>query len=159
MACTYCVGAPDWEIKKYTYWTAYLKKNQAYLGTTIIALNRHIPDLFSATKEEIEELQTIIVRLTGMMKELFGAKMFAYMAQSSLENLHANIQIIPRYDQKVRFGDVTFSDPQFGRGYDPVRHQELRPSDYSEMIIAMQQKLEGTKETENREELEVPRPE
>ncbi|HII71408.1 TPA: hypothetical protein HA265_01495 [Candidatus Woesearchaeota archaeon] len=50
MPCTYCVGAPDWVIKRFDYWTAYLKKNQAYLGTVVIALNRHVPDLFSATE-------------------------------------------------------------------------------------------------------------
>ncbi len=155
MPCTYCVGIPDWVIKKYNHWTVYLKKNQAYLGTVIIALNRHVPDLYSATSEEMAELQTVVQKFREMIKEMFGAKMFSYIGQTSLENLHANLQIVPRYDTQVTWGDMRFVDPGYGRGYDPVRNTQLTPGQYSELIDAMKEHLEGRPqeptETENEE--------
>jgi len=149
MPCTYCVGIPDWIIKKFDYWTVYLKKNQAYLGSVIIALNRHVPDLFSATEEEMKELHIIVQKFREMIKEMFGAKMFSYIGQTSLENLHANLQIIPRYDSQVTFGDTRFVDPGFGRGYDPIRNQIITEGQYSELIDAMKEHMEGKHQEEH----------
>jgi len=152
MPCTYCVGIPDWIIKKYDHWTVYLKKNQAYLGSVIIALNRHVPDLFSATPEEMAELQKVVQQFREMGKEMFGAKMFSYIGQTSLENLHANLQIVPRYDGQVTFGDTRFVDPGFGRGVDPIRNQIMSDGQYSELIDAMREHLKGRPQEETEEE-------
>ena len=165
MACTYCVGLPEWIIKRYDFWTVHLKKNQAYLGTMIIALNRHVPDLFSASPEEMAELQRIMVRLREATKDMFGAKMFSYVSQSSLENLHANIQIIPRYSGEARWENYRIADREFGRGYDPVKNLQLQGPDYMKLITSIRDKLEHIPEHEvdedysdENENIGVPRP-
>ena len=157
MACTYCVGAPDFEIKRYSYWAVYLKKNQAYPGTCIVALNRHVGDLWQCTPEELSELHVIMSRLAEVLKETFSAKMFSYVGQVSLENLHATMQIIPRYSERIKIGNYVFDDTTFGRGYDPIKMKELDPPMYSQLILKIKEKL-GSDQPSHKEEPEVPLP-
>jgi len=133
-------------------WKCDNRTEQTFLIIQSGIPTQYVPDLFSATPEEMAELQKVVQQFREMGKEMFGAKMFSYIGQTSLENLHANLQIVPRYDGQVTFGDTRFVDPGFGRGVDPIRNQIMSDGQYSELIDAMREHLKGRPQEETEEE-------
>ena len=71
--CIFCDGElEEFLIKKFSYWTVYLNKNQYYLGRVYFVLNRHGPeDTTSLTEEEWEELKIVNDSVTNILKSLY----------------------------------------------------------------------------------------
>ncbi len=106
------------DIKTERYWKIGLHTNQAYLGRSVIVLNRHLEDYFDTTEEEQKEFNNIAKNLRNVLKNTFGAEMINY---SSLGNevRHVHWHLIPRYSKPVVFEGITFEDKRWGKNYSP----------------------------------------
>jgi diadenosine tetraphosphate (Ap4A) HIT family hydrolase len=121
MKCPFCNQREEYKklnIKDYNYWRLMLHEHQCYLGRSIISLKRHDEDIFNCTKEELEELREITIKLRNNIKSTFKADMFNYC---SLGNgiRHVHLHLIPRYSKPVNFDGVVFTDERWGLNYAP----------------------------------------
>lgn len=101
-------------------WRVALKKNQPYLGMSVIRLKRVCGDTACVTKEEWEDLHRIFITLEDAMRNIFGATMFneeklmnhAFQNRPYAPLVH--IHFTPRYEAPVAFAGEIFTDERFG---------------------------------------------
>ena len=106
-----------YQIKEYKYWLVQVHSNQGYLGRCIIWCKRNDAlDLSQATKEEQEELFTIIYQLKNALTVAFNPDWFNYAFLGN-ETKHLHGHIIPRYSRKVEFNGQIFADNNWGHNY------------------------------------------
>ena len=98
------------------YWTIRLHVNQTHLASCVIVLNRHLEDLFDITSEEGEELFHLTKLLRDVIKEQFKSKLFNYVSLGNVIR-HLHLQIIPRYDQDIKFDNKVFHDKNWGKNF------------------------------------------
>ncbi len=109
------------DIKKGEYWKIGLHPNQAYLGRSVVILNRHIEDYFDTTLSEQKELNNLAKTLRNVLKDTFGADHLNYASLGN-EVRHVHWHIIPRYSKSVVFGGITFEDKRWGNNYAPYEN-------------------------------------
>lgn len=136
MECIFCKSSEleDALIKEYSYWKIYLHKNQAYLGRCMIALNRHLEDIFDINQQEFNQLFEIIKNLKSVTKELFNVDLFNYASFGNYVK-HVHLHFIPRYLKKVNFLGITFEDKTPGKNYAPYDADFKIPKEVKYKII------------------------
>ena len=139
MDCFLCRKNEDILIKRYRLWSLLIHRNQHYLGRSILSLNRHIVDLFDTTKEEREELFSIMKDVREVFKKLFSPDLFNYASLgNNVEHLH--LHIIPRYKKKRVFQGFEFFDENWGRNYKPY---DVDACPNKEIVDAIKEEIES----------------
>lgn len=113
------------------YWRVDLANNQAYLGRSIVSLNRHAGSLSEVATEEWLELKEIINRIESALKGMFNATAFnwtalmndAYKAESPQPHVHFHIW--PRYREAIDIHGELFNDPNFAHHYDKTAEHKV----------------------------------
>jgi len=118
------------KIKDYKYWEIYVGENQGYLGRCVVWCKREDAlDLTDATKEELDELITVIRDLKKAVERAFDADWFNYsFLGNGVRHLHAHF--IPRYSSPREFVGTKFEDKRWGNNFrtdkDFVTSDELK---------------------------------
>lgn len=113
------------------YWDIKLAPNQTLLGRCVVSTKRHIGNLAELTDEEFQEFKGIIKDLETALRKAFDPQVFnwsCYMNNAFQEkpyNPHVHWWMVPRYDHKVEFASLEFTDPHFGNPYDHGRYKEF----------------------------------
>lgn len=130
-------------LREYTHWLLSLSFSQGYLGRAVVWAKRaDALELADATDEELHELRDILASYRTVMKTVFQADWmnFAFLGNAD-RHLHGHI--IPRYSGGRMFEGVTFSDPQWGRHYDPTRVTAINsPEDNPQLLDALRAKIQ-----------------
>jgi len=118
MECFLCKKNEDLLVKQYERWTLIVHPNQYYLGRCILKLNRHIVDLFDITKDEQEELFSIMKDVKNALSASFRPDLFNYASLGN-KTEHLHMHVIPRYKDKRTFDEISFIDERWGNNYKP----------------------------------------
>jgi diadenosine tetraphosphate (Ap4A) HIT family hydrolase len=104
-------------IKEYKHWVVYVHENQCYLGRCVVWCKREDAlDLADATKEEQEELFTILLEIREAAKKIFHPDWFNYAFLGNTTR-HLHCHFIPRYAKPKEFMGVVFEDNLYGHNY------------------------------------------
>lgn len=104
-------------VKEYKYWNLQLHHNQGYLGRLVVWCKRDdAVDLTDATKEEWDELFTVIRDGRNIVEKVFKPDMFNYSFLSN-KTRHLHGHIVPRYSKENEFEGETFKDELWGQNY------------------------------------------
>lgn len=110
---------PTTRVTEYGHWTVLLHFNQYYLGRCIVALNRHIVDLFELQEEERRALfEMVVPDLRAALTAVFDPDLFNYAALGN-QVRHLHLHVIPRYASPREFAGERFEDERWGRNYKP----------------------------------------
>ncbi|MBP9864588.1 HIT domain-containing protein [Patescibacteria group bacterium] len=128
-------------IKDYIFWTVSVCENQGYLGRCILWCKRdEAKDLCDATKEEIDELMSIIKDLKAALTISFQPDWFNYSFLGN-ETRHLHGHLVPRYEQPREYLGIKFEDKYYGHNFridnDFVTSTELLRSVKIKLIEAL----------------------
>lgn len=135
MECSFCKKDRKFVIKKFEYWTFILHKNQAYLGRSLVILNRHTEDLFNITREEAKELFEIGKSARDAIFKIFKPDLVNYGALGNFVR-HVHVHIIPRYAKSRLFEGKKFVDGRWGDFYYPYDKNFKTPARVTKKIVA-----------------------
>ena len=106
-------------IKSFNFWNLYLHDNQCYLGRLVVVHKNETPtDLFDLGQNELQELYLIVNQSKRALKALFSPDRMNY---ASLGNVYPilHVHIIPRYKNPRVYGEICFTDKNWGKNYAP----------------------------------------
>lgn len=129
-------------IKEYKHWLLSLSFSQGYLGRAVVWAKRaDALELADATDEELRELREILSAYRRTLQQLFHTDWMNFAFLGNVDR-HLHGHIIPRYSGERVFEGVTFSDPQWGRHYDPSRVSAIEsPEDNPDLLVALRDAL------------------
>lgn len=91
-------------IRTFKYWVVLLRKRQVTLGSVIVALRRDVPSFSMVCAEELAELSEVFYWYEKIIKDLYGAEKFNYIAAMMKDNF-VHFHAFPRYrDTVLRHG-------------------------------------------------------
>ncbi len=105
------------------HWTAFLSRDQLYLGRSVIGANRHVAALSDLTSPEWEDLRAVICRVEAVCRSVLNASMFNWTClmndayKRDPANPHVHLHVRPRYAIAPSFRGIPFPDPNFGQHY------------------------------------------
>jgi diadenosine tetraphosphate (Ap4A) HIT family hydrolase len=137
-----CFNLPQFDIKKYRHWTVGLNPDQAFLGRTILMLNRHEENLWSLSSEEHEELWEIGGRLEKVLRELFHPDYFNYL-KIGHHIRHLHLHVVPRYQEARTFMGEEFLDERWGQTPASVSEKSLPDEIIEGLIDSIREGLEN----------------
>lgn len=120
-------------VKDYVFWTVYIHENQGYLGRCVLWCKRdEALDLCDATKEEVDELMTIIKELKAALTTCFQPDWFNYsFLGNEMRHLHGHL--VPRYEQPREHLGTTFEDIHFGHNF-RIDHDFMTPTELLQSV-------------------------
>jgi diadenosine tetraphosphate (Ap4A) HIT family hydrolase len=122
---------PEAKLLDTQYWRVDLSDNQAYLGRSVVSLNRHAGSLSSITLEEWLELKEVINRFETALKRLFHVTAFNWTAlmndayKRASPQPHVHFHAWPRYREAPVVNGELFSDPNFAHHYDKTAQHSV----------------------------------
>ncbi len=138
MECEYFEKLKEYEfgelLDETVHWLVILAPDQRNLGTCVVALKRDETELSGLNGEEWDDLVQIVQKLEYAVKKAFNATMFNWgclMNSSYLEeppSPHLHWHFIPRYRNPIKFQNITFEDPCFGRSTMHARGKSVKLS-------------------------------
>ncbi|MGB7969105.1 MAG: HIT family protein [Methanobacterium sp.] len=127
MTCEYCGKVSYGKlITERKYWNIFLAPSQRYLGTCVIAIKRHCPNLSELEDVEWIEFSNIVAEMETVIKKLFNPTLFNWSCfknaayRSSNPDPEVHWHLIPRYDSEIEFHGIKFHDPDFGYIPQPI---------------------------------------
>ena len=131
--CTVChfEFSPHTKVFESQYWRVDLSDNQAYLGRSIVSLNRHAENLSELSSEEWQELKTIINRFETALTNIFNTTSFNWTAlmndayKSPSPQPHVHFHAWPRYRENPKVNNELFSDPNFAHHYNKTAQHRV----------------------------------
>ncbi|MGZ7070156.1 MAG: HIT family protein [Methanobacterium sp.] len=141
LKCEYCQikGAYGNLIYETKYWQIYLAPSQRYLGTCVVVLKNHRSNLKDVKSTEWAEFGQIVNDLETILEKTFCPSLFnwsCFMNSAYRVNPHnpeVHWHFIPRYDNKIKFEGLEFTDPDFG--YIPQPIERKVPENVMKMIM------------------------
>ncbi len=106
---------PKLMVKQGKYWSIIFRESTTTLGNCIIILNRECPTFSELKPEEMSEFPTLCAWYEGVIKKLYGAVKFNYLAMMMKEEF-VHFHIIPRYDKPIEKYGVTWIDEDWPKG-------------------------------------------
>jgi len=156
MGCEFC-DFTDKDVEDLLFetkhWKIFLSKEQAYLGRSVVVLNRHCSHLSLLTKVEWEELQKIIKKIETNYKKYLGATHFnwtclmndAYKNENPEPHVHLHVR--PRYAFPPKIEDNEYPDPNFGHHYLSKSTETLPDNDREKIVYRLREAFK--REVEN----------
>lgn len=143
MKCEMCDFSKEIQHKIFetTYWVVNISNNQGYLGRSVVILKRHAGDLIELKPAEWKDLMKLIKKMEAALRKSFGATMFNWTClmnnayKKNPPNPHVHLHFIPRYNHKVKFGDIMFEDPEFAHFFNRERKISVS-ADVEQQIIS-----------------------
>ena len=138
--------SPQTKVYESEYWRVDLSDNQAYLGRSIVSLNRHAENLSELSSQEWQELKAIINRFEKALTSIFNTTSFnwtalmndAYKSPSPQPDVHFHVW--PRYRDAPKVNNELFSDPNFAHHYDKTAERSVS----DETMAAIHDKITQT---------------
>lgn len=136
------VFAPEFDIKRFRYWTLNLHYNQSYLGRTICYLNTYKEKLSELEKEECFELFDIIKIYQRSLTKLWKPDWWNY-AQLGNITRHLHVHFIPRYKDKRIFEGAEFIDERWGDNYAPTPKREFNQAINEKIKVKIREAIDS----------------
>jgi len=100
--------------------------DQTYRGRSILVLNKHLPDFFRVSHQEMLRLLSDIKKAEAMLRHAFSPEMMNYLFMGNVTQ-HAHLHLVPRYSSDPNFGSSPFLDTT------RVRTPSLAPDEYASL--------------------------
>lgn len=97
------------EIKSFDKWILTVHWKQVMLGSCVLILKRHLPNLAGVSPEEWVEFGAIISQVEMTLRKLFKCEKVAYMALMFFDS-HVHFHIIPRFTGTRNFAGREWTD-------------------------------------------------
>ena len=111
--CKLCFYDESTFIKKFNHWTLLINCMQPTLGSTLVVLNRHIPDLSDIKICEATDYWNITNELEKSLKASFNPERINHlMLADAIQHVHYHV--VPQYQEPRWFGGMTFTNKKFG---------------------------------------------
>ncbi|MDI6644900.1 MAG: HIT family protein [Methanobacteriaceae archaeon] len=131
------------------HWIIFLDRDQKNLGTCVVALKREAKLLSELTLNEWDDFKDIVRALESALKKAFDVTMFNWgcLLNTAYIKIPANPQVhwhlIPRYREPVKFKEIIFIDPCFGKSTLSVagKKLDLNPEIREEIIKKIRDNL------------------
>ena len=121
--------------------------DQYYLGRSFVTAKRHVDDLAELSKEEWEDLRSVMKKFETAVRGAFGAILFNWSClmngscQEKPYNPQVHWHVRPRYDKKVIVAGEEFADNEFGHHYARSTSRTVEPKTKAEIIKSIQKFL------------------
>ncbi len=96
-------------IKEYDYWVVLLRPDQVTLGSLVIACKENVESVPLISKEANQEFQEVCLDMEVLMKKVFNADKFNYLALMMVDK-EVHFHFLPRYKEDVQFKQFFFKD-------------------------------------------------
>jgi diadenosine tetraphosphate (Ap4A) HIT family hydrolase/predicted DNA-binding WGR domain protein len=110
--------------------------DQSYAGRSILVLNKHIPDFFRVSHQEMMTLLSDIKKSESAIRHAFHPDMMNYLFMGNVTQ-HAHLHLVPRYRTDPHFGSSPFLDTQ------RVKSPSLAPDEYRELAARLRTSMEA----------------
>lgn len=118
-------------IKNFGRWTLLVNYMQPTLGSTLLVLNRHVPSLSDITDEEGRDYWSHVRQLESVLRSAFNPSRINHLMLANAVQ-HAHYHIVPRYERNVSFGDLEWSDEQYG--HTPKLTTDVKPQGLLDLV-------------------------
>lgn len=111
------------------YWNVELAPNHAYLGRAYVTLLKHKASLSELASAEWQDFEALVKKLEFAYREAFSADPLNWSClmnnayQDKPYNPHVHWHLIPRYENPVQIGGLTFEDEEFGHMFAPFKER------------------------------------
>lgn len=141
LECFYCTKNQDLqnlmiEIAKLKVSTLYLNKDQTHRGRCIIALDKHVTELFHLSKIELHQFMDDVSRAAEIIQTTFKPNKINYAIYGDLVS-HLHFHLVPKYEGSLEWGEAFNNSPR--------TKQILEDTDYRVIVSALQTNLLQTK--------------
>jgi diadenosine tetraphosphate (Ap4A) HIT family hydrolase len=141
LECFYCTKNQDLqnlmiEIAKLKVSTLYLNKDQTHRGRCIIALDKHVTELFHLSKIELHQFMDDVSRAAEIIQTTFKPNKINYAIYGDLVS-HLHFHLVPKYEGYLEWGEAFNNSPR--------TKQILEDHDYRVIVSALQTNLLQTK--------------
>ena len=130
-------------IRDFRHWSLFLNEDQRYLGRLcLVAKRADALDFLEMTSAEREEFFLAGLEARRALEVLFSPDLMNY---ASLGNSyrHLHVHLIPRYAGPRSFQGVTFTDPCWGRHYEPRKETgRLDPACFRAIVAALRAEMD-----------------
>lgn len=96
-------------ILKNESWTWSVRPTQPTLGSGVISLNRYALEMSEVSSEEMKQLGKLIQTVEKTLKSAFDYNIINYLMLMMVDH-HVHYHVIPRYDGKRIFENLTWID-------------------------------------------------
>ncbi len=100
-------------VKKYSFWTLMISREQHTLCTLVLFLHRHTVRFSSINLQELKEFHQIQKDTEFAVDNLFSPELYNYLQCGNSVN-HLHVHIIPRYKETKEFLQKKYSDEHYG---------------------------------------------
>ncbi|MGM7721669.1 HIT family protein [Metabacillus sp. Hm71] len=141
LECFYCTKNQDLqnlmiEIAKLKVSTLYLNKDQTHKGRCIIALDKHVTELFYLNKIELLYFMDDVSRAAEIIQTTFKPNKINYAIYGDLVS-HLHFHLVPKYEGSLEWGEAF--------NHSPSDKQILGDAEYRAMVSDLQTNLLQTK--------------
>lgn len=102
-------GFPSTLLKEYSHWVALLRSEQVTVGSLVIAAKSEATNLGGLTEEEWSEFAAVSQEAEALLREVFGAEKFNYLALM-MKDPNVHFHLIPRYSAPVSVNGHEYPD-------------------------------------------------
>lgn len=124
------------EIAKLKVSTLYLNKDQTHRGRCIIALDKHVNELFHLNKLELHQFMDDVSRAAEIIQTTFKSNKINYAIYGDLVS-HLHFHLVPKYEGALEWGEAFNNSPR-------TKHL-LEDTEYRVIVSDLQTKLLQTK--------------
>lgn len=136
--CFYCEKGMELEnlmieTAKLQVSTLYVNKDQTHKGRCIVALNRHVKELFQLDEKELHLFFEDVSKVAKLLNDVFRPGKLNYGIYGDLVS-HLHMHLVPKYEKSSEWGEAFINSPT------PKRF--LSDMDYEEIVRMMQAGLQ-----------------
>lgn len=100
---------PELVIAETEYWVWSVRPVQSTIGAGVLSAKRPIEAFSEMTEEESKDLGKIIKLIEKTLEKTFLYNRINYLMLMMVD-FHVHFHVIPRYDRKIEFLDITWID-------------------------------------------------
>ncbi|KKI90988.1 hypothetical protein WQ54_17450 [Bacillus sp. SA1-12] len=129
LECFYCTKNQDLqnlmiEIAKLKISTLYLNKDQTHKGRCIIALDKHVTELFHLNKIELFYFMDDVSRAAEIIQTTFKPNKINYAIYGDLVS-HLHFHLVPKYEGSLEWGEAFNNSPRTKEILEDIEYQAM----------------------------------
>lgn len=141
LECFYCTKNQELqnlmiEIAELKVSTLYLNKDQTHRGRCIIALDKHVTELFHLSEAELHQFSDDVSKAAEIIQTTFKPNKINYAIYGDIVS-HLHFHLVPKYEGSLEWGEAFKNSPRAKRF--------LEDTEYREIVSDLQTKLLQTK--------------
>jgi ATP adenylyltransferase len=129
LECFYCTKNQDLqnlmiEIAKLKVSTLYLNKDQTHKGRCIIALDKHVTELFHLSKIELHQFMDDVSRAAEIIQTTFKPNKINYAIYGDLVS-HLHFHLVPKFEGSLEWGEAFINSPREKQIFGDTEYQTM----------------------------------